>query len=129
MKAWRLLINLFSPDYTMQMSSAFPCKTCFPVLLLSSPFSFAALWMHSNTLTPLLYHGAQSCKWYSKWGCIFDQLAVLYLMHLKMAARALRHWWLIFGMLSTSTPRFPSTGMLSSHSSPRENINKIHLTI
>ena len=94
--------------------------------------SFVAfLWMHSRTFTSFLICGAQNRTQYSRWGSTnaeyrgiipsFDYLVVLCLMHSRMllallAARA--HCWLILSLLSSSTPRSPSAGLLSSYSSP-----------
>ena len=96
------------------------------IMVCTSPFtSFVAfLWMHSSTSISFLNCGAQNCTWYSWWGRTntwFDWLVGLCLVRLRtrfasLAARA--HCWLILSLQSTSTRRSPSTGLLSSHSSP-----------
>ena len=89
------------------------------------------LGTRSRAWTFFLTGGAQKCPRYSRWGCTsaaysgtissLEMLVVPCSMHPGMgfalsAARA--PCWLLLSLLSASTPRALSAGLLSSHSSP-----------
>lgn len=99
----------------------------------SSPFAsvVAIPWMPSSTFASSLHYGAWNCTQYSREGLTStkhsgripscDRLATLCLMHPQkwfalLVARA--HCWLMRSLLSTSTPRSLSAGLLSGHSPP-----------
>lgn len=115
----------FSPDWTIQLSSASLCRT------YSRHFnSFAALfWRHSRTLTSFLYDGiAETSTQYSRWVCTntkcsrritFSDWSMLCVMHRKIqfALLAAREHRLSAESALNSISRPLSESLFSSHSS------------
>jgi len=65
-QAMRSSFSFSSLDWTAQVSSASPHRTCLPALL---PDFTALLWMLSKTLTSFLYCKALNCAQYLRQGC------------------------------------------------------------